>query len=63
MLCVVVCARGSWFSWVSAVGSYLKYDISYYGIILRVGISIIELDTYAIIVKYLEGENGRREKK
>jgi hypothetical protein len=63
VLCVVVCARGSWFSWVSAVGSYLKYDISYYGIILRVGISIIELDTYAIIVKYLEGENGRREKK
>jgi hypothetical protein len=45
VLCVVVCARGGWFSWVSAVGSYSKYDISYYGIILGVGISIVELDT------------------
>jgi hypothetical protein len=63
VLCVVVCARGGWFSWVSAIGSYLKYDISYYGIILHVGISIIELDTYAILVKYLAQENGGREKK
>ncbi len=33
-----------------------------YGIVLHVGISIIELDTYAILVKYLAWENGRREK-
>jgi hypothetical protein len=63
VLCVVVCARGGWFSWVSTVGSYLKYDTSYYGILLRVGISIIELDTYAILVQYLARENGGREKK
>jgi hypothetical protein len=63
VLCVVVCARGSWFSWVSAVGSYLKYNISCYGILLGVGISIVELDTYAILVKYLTQENGGREKK
>ncbi len=62
VLCVVVCARGGWFSWVSAVGSYLEYNISYYGFVLRVGISIIELDTYAILVEYLAQENGRREK-
>ena len=62
VLCVVVCARGDWFSWVSAIGSYLKYDISYYGIILCVGISTVELDTYAILVKYLAQENGGREK-
>ncbi len=62
MLCVVVCARGSWFSWVSAIGSYLKYNISYYGIVLRVGISIVELDTYVILVIYLARENGGREK-
>ncbi len=62
VLCVVVCARGGWFSWVSAVGSYSKFDISYYGIILSVGISIIGLDTYAILVKYLARENNRREK-
>jgi hypothetical protein len=49
-------------SWVSAVGSYSKYDTSYYGIVLDVGISIVVLDTYAILVKYLVGENGRREK-
>ena len=63
VLCVVVCARGGWLSWVSAVGSYLKYDISYYGIVLHVGISIIELDTYTILVKYLAWENSGREKK
>jgi hypothetical protein len=62
VLYVAVCARGGWFSWVSAVGSYLKYDISYYGIVLHVGISIIELDTYTILVKYLARENGGREK-
>ncbi len=43
LLCDVVCARGGWFSWVSAIGSYLKYNISYYGIVLRVGISSVEL--------------------
>jgi hypothetical protein len=62
VLCVVVCARGGWFSWVSAVGSYSKYNISYYGIVLCVGISIVEPDTYAILVKYLAQENGGREK-
>ena len=44
------------------IGSYLKYDISYYGIVLCVGISTVELDTYAILVKYLARENGEREK-
>jgi hypothetical protein len=39
-----------------------KYDISYYGIVLSVGISIIVLDTYAILVKYLARENSGREK-
>jgi hypothetical protein len=48
---------------VSAVGSYFKYDISYSGIVLGVGISIVVLDTYAILVKYLARENGGREKK
>jgi hypothetical protein len=62
VLCVVVCARGGWFAWVSAIGSYLKYDISYYGIILCVGISTVQLDTHAILVKYLARENDRREK-
>ncbi len=64
VLCVVVCSRGGWLSWLSAVGSYSKYNISYYGIVLGVGISIVELDTtYAILVKYLAQENGGREKK
>ncbi len=49
-------------SWVSAVGSYSKYDISYYGIILGVGISILVLYTYAILVKYLAWKNSGREK-
>jgi hypothetical protein len=62
VLCVVVCARDGWFSGVSAIGPYLKYDISYYGIVLCVGISTIELDTYTILVKYLAWENGGREK-
>ncbi len=47
---------------MSAIGSYLKYDISYYGIVLCVGISTVELDTYTILVKYLARENGGREK-
>jgi hypothetical protein len=62
VLCVVVCARGGWFSWVSAIGSYLKYNILYYGIILCVGISIVELDTYTIIVKYLVQETAEGKK-
>jgi hypothetical protein len=40
----------------------LAYDISYYGIVLGVGISIVVLDTYAILVKYLVQENSGREK-
>ncbi len=40
----------------------LAYDISHYGIVLAVGISIVVLDTYAILVKYLAWENGGREK-
>ncbi len=47
---------------MSAIGSYLKYSISYYGIVLCVGISTVELDTYTILVKYLVRENGGREK-
>jgi hypothetical protein len=47
---------------VSAVGSYSKYDILYYGIVLGVGISIVVLDTYTILVKYLVQENSGREK-
>ncbi len=47
---------------MSAIGSYLKYNISYYGVLLCVGISTVELDTYGILVKYLAQENGRREK-
>jgi hypothetical protein len=63
VLCVVVCVRSSWFSWVSAIGSYSKYDILYYGIILGVGISIVELDTYhAILVKYLARETAGEKK-
>ncbi len=41
----------------------LWYNISYYGtIILGIGISIVVLDTHAILVKYLARENGGREK-
>ncbi len=40
----------------------LAYDISYYGIVLGVGISIVVLDTYAILVKYFGREYGGREK-
>jgi hypothetical protein len=41
----------------------LAYNISYYGIVLGVGISIVVLDTYAILVKYSAREYGGREKK
>ncbi len=47
---------------MSAIGSYLKYNISYYDIVLCVGISTVELDTYAILVKYLARENGGEKK-
>ncbi len=40
----------------------LAYNISYYGIVLGVGISIVVLDIYAILVKYLAQEYGGREK-
>jgi hypothetical protein len=62
LCCVLLCVRDAVGSCVSAVGSYSKYDISYYGIILGVGISIVVLDTYAILVKYLAREKGGREK-
>jgi hypothetical protein len=39
-----------------------KYDISYYGIVLSVGIGIIVLDTYAILVKYLRGKMAGEKK-
>ncbi len=50
-----------------AVGSWCpllahKYNILYYGMVLGVGISILVLDTHAILVKYLARENNRREK-
>ncbi len=40
----------------------LVYDILYYGIVIGVGISIVVLDTYAILVKYLAWEYGGRGK-
>ncbi len=55
VLCVVVWASGGWCP-------PLAYDISYYGIVLGVGISIVVLDTHAILVKYLVWEYGGREK-
>jgi hypothetical protein len=61
VLCVV-CVRDVVGSWVSAVGSYSKYNISYYGIALGVGISIVVLDTYAILVKYLARETAGEKK-
>ena len=63
LCCVLLCVRDAVGSCVSTVGSYSKYDISYYGIILCVGISTVEQDTYAILVKYLAPENSGREKK
>ena len=59
---VTVCEQEVVGSWVSALSSYSKYDTLYYGIILGVDISIVVLDTYAILVKYLARENGGREK-
>jgi hypothetical protein len=63
VFCVLLCVQEVVGSWVSAVGSYSKYDISYYGIVLGVSISILVLDAYTILVKYLAWENGGREKK
>ncbi len=67
MLCVVCCCvckrQLVLLSVRHYIGSYLKYDISYHGIVLCVGISTVEQDTYAILVKYLARENGGREKK
>ncbi len=59
---MLLCVQDVVGSWVYAIGSYSKYDTSYYGIILGVDISIVVLDTYAILVKYFARENGRREK-
>ncbi len=48
---------------MSAVGSLVQHIVLPYGtIVLGVGISIVVLDTYAILVKYLARENGGREK-
>jgi hypothetical protein len=59
--CVLLCVREVVGSWVSAVVSYSKYDISYCDIVLGVGISLIAVvDTYAILVKYLARENDKR---
>jgi hypothetical protein len=62
VLCVAVCARGDWFFGVLPPLAHTLYNISYYGIILGVGISIVVLDTYTILFKYLARENGGREK-
>ncbi len=40
---MLLCVQEEVGSWVSAVGSYPKYDILYYGIVLGVGISIVVL--------------------
>ncbi len=47
---------------MSAIGSYLKYDISYYGIVLCVGISTVELDTYAILSNIWGGKMAGEKK-
>jgi hypothetical protein len=60
-LCIVVCARGSWFLEVSAIGSLVQHIVLWY--YLGVGISIVVLDSYAIHVKYLARKNGGRGKK
>ncbi len=62
VFCMLLCVQEAVGSWVSAIGSYSKYDILYYSIVLGVGISIVVLDTYAILVKYFAWENGGREK-
>ncbi len=46
---------------MSAVGSLVQHIVLWY--YLSVGISIVVLDTYAFLVKYLAWENGGREKK
>jgi hypothetical protein len=61
VLCVVVRARGSWF--LVGVCRWRTTYRRYHGIVLGVGISIVVLDTYAILVKYLAREYGGREKK
>jgi hypothetical protein len=64
VFCVLLCVR-------EAVGSLgclpLAHTLSTtyrttYGIVLGVGISIVELDTHAILVKNLMRENGGKEK-
>ncbi len=40
----------------------LAYDMLYYGIVLGVVISIVVLDTYVMLVKYLAREYSGREK-
>ncbi len=57
VLCCCVCKRRL------VVGCPpLAYDMLYYGIVLGIGISIVVLDTYAIIVNYLAQEYGGRDK-
>ena len=60
VLCVVVCARGSWF--LVGVCRWRTTYRRYHGIVLGVGISMVVLDTNGILVKYLAWENGGREK-
>jgi hypothetical protein len=60
-LCVVCCC-GVCKRWLVLGCLPLAYNISYYGIVLGVGISIVVLETYAILVKYLAREYGSREK-
>ncbi len=49
---------------MSAIGLYLnKYDISYYGIILCVGIGAVELDTYLRNPCQIFGAGKWRERK
>ncbi len=62
VVCCCVCERRLVLGCPLLAHIYSKYDISYYGIRLHVGISIEVLDTYAILVKYLARENGGREK-
>ncbi len=45
---------------MSAVGSLVQHIVLWYN--LGVGISIVVLDTYAILVEYLAQENSGREK-
>jgi hypothetical protein len=59
---VLLCVQEAVGSWVSAIGSYSKYDISYYGIVLGVGISIVVLDTYAILSNIWHEKTGGEKK-